>query len=424
MVNWKAIAVAATSLLAGLADAAPTTRREVNIRSTTVVKDGYIIKLKPGVADDLEAHTLWVSNIHKRNLAKRGLDEHTYRGIERMFTGKNHFNGYAGEFDELTIEEIRNSPEVEYVEKDRAWVIDYIEGDILETRDVVTQEDAPWGLGAISHRVPGSDEYIYDEAAGEATFAYVVDSGIRETHEQFEGRATAAWTAFDGDHEDTNGHGTHVAGTIAGRDYGVAKKAHVLAAKVSQGADSSTSIIVDGISWAIDDIIARNRTGKAVVNLSLGGGRSLVLDDLINDGVARGVVIVAAAGNENQPVSNVSPAAAESAITVGAVNSDFEIWVDHKKQGSNFGPEIDIFAPGVNVVSAGIASDKAKVALTGTSMASPHVAGLVLYAMSVDGICGVEAITERLLENGTPGVIRGDLRGSVNLIANNGNSEQ
>lgn len=114
MVNWKAIAVAATSLLAGLADAAPTTGREVNIRSSTIIKDGYIIKLKPGVTSNLEAHTMWVNNIHKRNLAKRGLDTRRYRGIERMFTGKNHFNGYAGEFDELTIEEIRNSPEVSH----------------------------------------------------------------------------------------------------------------------------------------------------------------------------------------------------------------------------------------------------------------------------------------------------------------------
>jgi subtilisin family serine protease len=305
-------------------------------------------------------------------------------------------------------------------------VIDHIEVDIslLKDRDLVTQEGAPWGLGAISHREPGSDEYIYDEAAGDGTFAYVVDSGIRETHEQFEGRATAAWTAFEGDHEDTDGHGTHVAGTIAGRDFGVAKKAHVLAAKVFQGDSSSTSIIMDGISWAIDDIVARNRTGKAVVNLSLGGDRSLMVDDLVNDGAASGVVIVAAAGNDNQPVSTVSPASAERAITVGAINSDFEIWVDNAKQGSNFGPEIDIFAPGAKVLSAGVASDDAEIAFTGTSMASPHVAGLVLYAMSVDKISGVETITERLLENGTPDVIKGDLRESVNLLANNGNSQQ
>ena len=305
-------------------------------------------------------------------------------------------------------------------------MLDHIEVDIslLKDSDLVTQEGAPWGLGAISHREPGSDEYIYAEAAGEDTFAYVVDSGIRETHEQFEGRATAAWTAFEGDNEDTDGHGTHVAGTIAGRDFGVAKKAHVLAAKVFQGARSSTSIVMDGISWAIDDVVARNRTGNAVVNLSLGGARSVLLDDLVNDGAASGVVIVVAAGNENQPVSNVSPASAERAITVGAINSDFEIWVDSEWKGSNFGPEIDIFAPGVNVLSAGVFSDDAEAAMTGTSMASPHVAGLVLYAMSVDRISGVETITERLLENGTPDVINGDLRESVNLLANNGNSQQ
>lgn len=247
----------------------------------------------------------------------------------------------------------------------------------------------------------------------------MVDSGLRASHDEFEGRGNASWTAFDGDNEDTDGHGTHVAGTIAGKTYGVAKKAEVIGVKVFQGSNSSTSIIADGISWAIDDIVDQDRVGKAVINLSLGGGRSSTLNDLVNDGVSKGITIAVAAGNEAQAAANVSPASAKSALTVGAVGSDFKIW-----EGSNYGPELDIFGPGVDIISAGVSDDSATDVLTGTSMACPHIAGLALYAISVHKASSVDDVTKFILDNGTPDVVKGDLKESVNLLGNNGNSEQ
>lgn len=289
----------------------------------------------------------------------------------------------------------------------------------MSKKALTTQTNAPWGLGSISHREPGSTDYIHDDNAGKDTFAYIVDSGIRATHVEFEGRASLGFSAFPEDKVDAIGHGTHVAGTIAGKTYGVAKKATIIAAKVFQGRTASTATILSGFNWAADDIVAKGRTKNAVINMSLGGPKSDIFDKAVESAAASGVLSVVAAGNENVDAGNSSPASTPSAITVGSVDSDWNISVF-----SNWGKVLDIFGPGTNIKSAWIRNDNDVNTISGTSMATPHIVGLALYAISVDGITGVKEITEHLLSSATKGVVKGDLHGSVNLLANNNNSEQ
>lgn len=295
----------------------------------------------------------------------------------------------------------------------------------MAKRELTTQSPATWGLGAISHRQPGASGYVYDTAAGQGTYGYIIDSGIRTTHQEFEGRASTGWTGYEGDEEDTLGHGTHVAGTVGGATFGVAKHATLISVKVFQGRSGSTSIIMAGFDWAVNDILSNNRQDKSAINLSLGGPFSAAWNDAIKTAFSKGVLSIVAAGNSKVDASRVSPASAPNAVTVGAVNENWEIVTNWQNgQGSNYGPVLDIFAPGDNIESAGINNDFESVLNSGTSMACPHVAGLALYAMSVDGVRGAQAITDHLIKNSGKNVVKGPLRRSPNRMANNGNGSQ
>ncbi|KAF4976259.1 hypothetical protein FZEAL_7048 [Fusarium zealandicum] len=416
MVNFKNLAVAATALF-GVALSAPV----ASPATGDVVPGSYIVTLKSDIKDaDVKSHLKWVDDVHKRSLTKRD----GQNGVERTYDGKYGFHGYAGTFDKATVAEIKENPDVELVEQDRVWTLDWIKEDTkqeahLEKKALTTQTSATWGLGTVSHRSRGSTSYIYDTAAGQGTFAYVVDTGIRASHNEFEGRATAAYTAFPGQNADTIGHGTHVAGTIAGKTYGVAKRATILAAKVFQGDQSSTSIILAGFNWAVNDIISKGRTSKSAINMSLGGPFSSAFNSAVESASRSGVISIIAAGNEAQNAANVSPASAPSAVTVGAIDSTWAI-----ASYSNYGTVLDIFAPGTGVLSAWYTSNSATNSISGTSMATPHVVGLALYGMSVNGISGVSAVTNWLKTTATSGQITGNLRSSPNLIGNNGNSAQ
>ncbi|RGP81214.1 subtilisin [Fusarium longipes] len=414
MVNFKNLAVAATSLL-GLANAAPTAK----VDSTEVIPGKYIITLKSDIAAaDVESHLSWVEDVHKRGLNKRA-----EKGVERTYNGKYGFQGYAGSFDKSTIKEIKENPDVALVEEDRVWTINFVDEpeqeESLSKRALTTQSGATWGLGTVSHRSKGSTSYIYDTNAGSGTYAYIVDTGIITGHNEFEGRAQAVYTAFSGQNADTNGHGTHVAGTIAGKTYGVAKKATIQAVKVFQGSSSSTSIILAGFNWAANDIISKGRTRNSVVNMSLGGGYSASFNNAVNSASSSGIISAIAAGNDGANAANTSPASAASAITVGAIDSNWAI-----ASYSNYGTVLDIFAPGSNVLSAWYTSNSATNSISGTSMATPHIAGLVLYGISVEGVSGVSGVTSWLTSTATSGKITGNLRSSPNLIGNNGNSAQ
>jgi subtilisin family serine protease len=193
---------------------------------------------------------------------------------------------------------------------------------------LTTQTGATWGLGAVSHRSGASTSYIYDTTAGENTYAYVVDSGIIIAHTQFGGRATLGYNAVGGTHTDTLGHGTHVAGTIGGSTYGVAKKTNLISVKVFQGSQGTTSTILAGFNWAVNDITSKSRTARSVINMSLGGQASTTWTNAIQAAYTQGVLSVVAAGNGDQngnplPVSQQSPANAPNAFTVAAADSSF-----------------------------------------------------------------------------------------------------
>lgn len=214
---------------------------------------------------------------------------------------------------------------------------------------------------------------------------------------------------------------SHVAGIIGGKTYGVAKKTNLIAVKIFEGNSGSTSTVIRGFDWAVNDIVAKNRTNTAVLNLSLGGAASAAWDKAVTAAWDAGVLAVVAAGNENQPASNRSPARSPEAVTVGNVQSDLKRYGG--VSGSNYGPAVDIFAAGTSVISAYRTSDNATQSLTGTSMAAPHVAGLVSYIRGLEGPATAEVIKSRLYALAQTGRIT-DLKESADRLAYNGNNEQ
>ncbi|KAH9856737.1 peptidase S8/S53 domain-containing protein [Lenzites betulinus] len=353
------------------------------------VNNSYIVMLKDGLAPALmQNHMNFLQNAH----ASDPLAD-AFAGLTHVYDA--HIKGYAGKFSDATIQQLRQMPEVEYVEKDQ--IVRTLEMPDFEIEKYTVQKNAPWGLARISHRTKltlGSfSKYLHDPVGGEGVDVYVIDTGINVIHVEFEGRASWGKTipANDVD-EDGNGHGTHCAGTIASRKYGVAKAAKVIAVKVLGSNGSGTmSDVVGGVVWAATQAQAKaqaaleeyQKTGKtshkgSVSNMSLGGGKSRALDDTVNKAVDNGMHFAVAAGNDNRDACNNSPAAAEKAVTVGASTLG-----DERAYFSNHGPCVDVFAPGLSIVSTWIGSDDAKNTISGTSMASPHTAGLLAYLLSL-----------------------------------------
>lgn len=208
---------------------------------------------------------------------------------------------------------------------------------------------------------------------------------------------------------------------MVGSTYGVAKKATVVAVKIFEGSSGSSSTVISGFNWAVNDIVAKNRTNNAVINMSLGGAASATWDAAVTAAWNQGVLAVVAAGNENRDASLVSPARSPETICVGNIQSD-----DVRRQGStgsNYGSAVDIFAPGTSILSSYYTSDSATTSMTGTSMASPHVAGLVSYIRGLEGPMSAADVKKRVYELATPGRVQ-DPKGSANLLAYNGNAKQ
>ncbi|CAE7221910.1 unnamed protein product [Rhizoctonia solani] len=355
-----------------------------------IIPNQYIVVLKPGATlDDLNAH---VKAVQSHDEASRFSSTNPLAGgsgLNHIFDGA--LKGIAGKFSNVTLDKIRAMPEVDYVERDQM---------VYTTQQAeVIQTGAPWGLARISHRkklgLSTLTQYVYDPQAGEGVDVYVIDTGIKIEHQEFWGRAHWGYTAVqDENDEDGNGHGTHCAGTVASERFGIAKKAQVYAVKVL-GANGSgyVSDVIAGVTWASNQAQAKaieaikefRATGQtshkgSVANLSLGGGGSNALNTLVNDATRNGMHIAVAAGNDNRDACFVSPASAELAVTVGASNI-----ADEFADFSNHGRCVDIFAPGVNVKSTYIGSNDAVMAMSGTSMASPHVAGVLAYYLSILG---------------------------------------
>ncbi|KAF2439332.1 oryzin precursor [Karstenula rhodostoma CBS 690.94] len=374
-----------------------------------VVPGKWIVTLRPDAdVATVASHFVKVREIRGRNV---GGAQPESGDIERQY-GFGSFKGYAGSFDKAMIEELRSLPEVLRVEEDT----------VMTTFDFVTQSNTEnWGLAAISSRKKDATDYVYDSTAGHGTYNYAVDTGVRITHEEFEGtRATWGYNVVNDKNTDNAGHGTHVAGIMAGKTYGVAKKATVVAVKIFEGNSGQMSVVLDGFNWAVRDIVAKNRTSTAVINMSLGGAASATWDAAITAAWAQGVLAVVAAGNENRDASLVSPARSPEVLCVGNLQRDDTRYGG--VSGSNFGPAVDLFAPGTGIVSSYRTSDGAIQMLSGTSMAAPHVAGLVSYLRGLEGPMSAERAKARVLGLATPGRVA-DARGSADLVAFNGAGE-
>lgn len=395
MYGLKKLALVAGALLP-FVNAAPV----ANPVQARAIPGKYIVTLKETA--DVESHLGWVKDVHARSLGRRDL-----AGVEKTFNISD-FNGYSGAFDDATIEEIKANDAVAAVEADQIWSL----------YALTTQTSVPsWGLGAISHKAgAGSTSYVYDSSAGTGTYAYIIDTGINAAHTDFGGRASLGYSAVTGSTTDTVGHGTHVAGTIGGTTYGIAKQATIIAVKVFQGDEGTTADVLDGYSWAVNDITSKGRAGVAAISLSLGGGVSTAFNNAVQSAYTSGVISVVAAGNEAQNVANVSPASAANAITVGATTSANR-WATY----SNFGAGVDILAPGSSITSAWIGSTSASNSISGTSMATPHVTGLVLYLKALEGLTSPASVTSRIKALASSGVITGVPSGTVNSLAYNGN---
>ncbi|MFI1767194.1 S8 family peptidase [Streptomyces sp. NPDC020800] len=233
-----------------------------------------------------------------------------------------------------------------------------------------TQDNPPsWGLDRIDQAdTAGDGKYAYPDKAGEGVTAYVIDTGVRISHKDFAGRAAYGFDAIDNDTnaDDGNGHGTHVAGTIAGTAHGVAKKAKIVAVRVLDNEGSGTTEqVVAGIDW-----VTKNHKGPSVANMSLGGGADPALDAAVGKAIASGVTFAVAAGNESADAGQSSPARVPEAITVASSTKD-----DAQSDFSNFGSVVDLYAPGSDITSDWNDSDAGTKTISGTSMATPHVTG-------------------------------------------------
>lgn len=301
------------------------------------------------------------------------------------------------ELDEDQALALAKDSRVAYVEKDQIYRINDV------------QNGATWGLDRIDQpNLPLNQSYSYDPS-GTPVNAYVIDTGINLSHREFQGRATSGFdfASDDSDASDCNGHGTHVAGTIGGSTYGVAKNARLIAVRVLDcNGSGSLSDVIAGIEW-----VTQNHQKPAVANMSLGGGISQAIDDAVNASIAAGVTYVVAAGNESTNACNGSPSRVPLAITVGSTTK-----TDARSSFSNFGSCVDIFAPGSDITSAWIGSNSATDTISGTSMASPHVAGAAAVYLSQHPQALPAEVANALNSNAIQGKVTNPGSGSPNKL--------
>lgn len=381
--RWALVAASAAAVLVATASPAPaqtTEGRILGADSAKRIKDSYLVVLH--------------GNPTVTSTADRLTEKH---GGEVRHLYSTALNGFSVKANERSARDLAADPAVAYVEANQKF----------ETQGV--QPNPPsWGLDRVDQdQLPLDSSYTYPDTSSNVT-AYIIDTGIRITHNDFGGRAS--WginTTGDGRNTDCNGHGTHVAGTTGGSQYGVGKAPDLVAVKVL-GCDGSgtTAGVVDGIDW-----VTQNATQPAVANMSLGGGASTALDNAVKNSIASGVPYAVAAGNDSANACNYSPARVPEAITVGATTSS-----DGRSSFSNYGSCLDIFAPGSGITSAWNGSDSDSRSISGTSMASPHVAGAAGLVKGANPSWSPQQVRDHLVTNATSGVVGSPGSGSPNLL--------
>ncbi|GAB3177539.1 S8 family peptidase [Streptomyces incanus] len=350
------------------------------------VAGSYLVTLKEGTAARSAAG---------RDLAARygARISHTYGTV---------LNGYAIRADARQAARLAADPRVSSVTQDTRVT--------RVTRVGTWKNPPPWGLDRIDQRnLPLNKRYASPDTAGAGVTVYIIDTGVRISHREFGGRARHGWDFVQNDRtaQDGNGHGTHVAGIVAGKTYGVAKRARIVSVRVLDDAGSGTTAqVIAGIDW-----VTRNARKPAVANLSLGGFHNAQLNAAVRASIASGVSYTVAAGNEGRAAALYSPAGVTQAITVGATDRQ-----DKKPAFSNYGSAVDLFAPGVTITSAAATSDTGRVAASGTSMASPHAAGAAALYLAGHRRATPAQVASALVEEATTGKVSGRGLGSPDRL--------
>jgi subtilisin family serine protease len=318
---------------------------------------------------------------------------------EGGYTYHQALKGFSVRMPQAQAAKLADDPRVAFVEEDGV------------VNMVTTQTGATWGLDRIDQRdLPLDGNYNYN-ATGSGVKAYIIDTGIRATHTQLAGRVISGFTAInDGlGTNDGNGHGTHVAGTVGGSTYGVAKNVTLVAVRVLDSSGSGTN---SGVISGVDFVTSDHQAGQpAVANMSLGGGISSALDTAVTNSINDGVTYAIAAGNDNLDACNTSPARVASAITVGSTTTS-----DARSSFSNFGTCLDIFAPGSGITSSWNTSDTATNTISGTSMATPHVTGVAALFLETNPTASPSTVTAAIINGSTPNKVTSAGTGSPNRL--------
>jgi len=356
------------------------------------IADSYLVKFKAGTPEEVIARHTQFAQANDVALARQWqIGE--FRAYAATITDRNF------------VSKLEQMPEVEWVEEDGVMRIN-----VEDDNACNTQTGSTWGIVRTSEvNNDESGDYKYStHADGSGISVYVIDTGIYTAHSDFGGRAVWGTNTVDSSRNDGNGHGTHCAGTIGGRTYGLAKGATLVAVKVlSDSGSGSTQGVIQGVQWSVND-----KQGPALASMSLGGGKSATLNSAITNAVSQGLVVVVAAGNDNGNSCNYSPASTPEAITVCASDS-----ADRKATFSNWGTCAHIWAPGVSITSTWIGNPNSINTISGTSMACPHVAGQVAKYLQTNPTARAGVVKAWLQQYATQGQItNGGIGGTPNLL--------
>lgn len=372
--------------------------------------DGNQSKAVPEVSSDIEAPRLEADYIDGQYIVMFKESEISNQSVEDFSLSIASFaqefqlqeveplpiiNGFVAKgLSTLALQSLEQDSRIAHIEQDQYMYASY------------TQNNATWGLDRIDQRSGRNGRYTYNRT-GRGVHAYILDSGVRGSHQEFSGRMGNGYTTIGNSAGDCNGHGTHVAGTVGGTTYGVAKQTTIHSVRVL-GCDGrgSNSGIIRAVQW-----VGYNHTKPAVANMSLGGGVSYALDNAIAAATNRGVLFVVAAGNSGRNACNYSPARSSSAVTVGSTTSS-----DYRSDFSNYGNCVNIFAPGSSITSAWSTSNYATNTISGTSMASPHVAGVAALYLEANPNASPSAVRNAIISSATRNTVRGAGYGSPNIF--------